>query len=347
MNRYLLSIMKGQQKGLIAQCIIFLLLPLTLFYRLGIFCHRTFYRLIGAAKSPKPVISIGNITLGGSGKTPLVIWLARKLQEKDIKAVILIRGHMPVGSSKASDEVDMVNEQVPFIPVLSGPDRVANIRKSNGSPGDVYIADDAFQHWPLQRDLDIVVIDTLNPFGNGYLLPAGILREGLSSLKRADIVVLTKTDSAGDTRSLYAKLKAINPQALIVESRYKSDGAVDVFNAVTLPESFLKEKGVVGFCAIGNPLSFELSLKNSGAKISGFFSFMDHHVYQTRDIERMVEYCHHQKVEVLVTTHKDAVKLRNFNDLFAGLRLVYMPIQLEITQGSDEFIHQVIAVCRH
>ena len=346
MNQYLLSIMKGQRKGLLAQLITCLLLPWSLVYRLGVFCHRNFYRLRGATKAPKPVISIGNITVGGAGKSPLVIWLARNLQDKGFKPVILIRGYMPQ-SLNDSDEVDMLNEQIPLIPVLAGVDRVANIIKANGIlPVDVYILDDGFQHWPLGRDLNIVAIDAGNPFGNGYLLPAGILREGLSALRRAHVFVLTKTNGPSGVQALSSRLKEINPGALIMESRYQSAGVVDVFDASTMPDDFLKEKRVVGFCAIGDPLSFESSLKNSGAKVIQLFTYMDHHVYKKDEIQRMVAFCRLQESQVLVTTHKDAVKLRILKDLFAGIRLVYIPIQLEITKGSDEFFQKVISVCR-
>jgi len=347
MNQYLLSIMKGQKSGFIAQLITYLLVPWSYVYGLGVFCHRNFYRLKGAYNASKPVISIGNITAGGAGKTPLVIWLARHLQDKGFKSIILIRGHMPQ-SSKDSDEVDMLNEQIPYIPVLAGADRVTNIRKAIGVlPVDVYIADDAFQHWPLGRDLNIVAIDAGNPFGNGFLLPAGILREPLPALKRAHVFVLTKTDGSSGIQVLASRLKEINPKALIVESRYKATGVVGVFDDGVLPENFLNDRPVVGFCAIGDPLSFELSLKNSGVKISKLFSFMDHHIYTRGDVQRMLKFCLSQDIQVLVTTHKDAVKLRVFNDLFVGLRLVYIPIQLEITKGADEFIQKVISVCRN
>jgi tetraacyldisaccharide 4'-kinase len=212
---------------------------------------------------------------------------------------------------------------------------------------DVYIADDAFQHWPLERDLNIVVIDAGNPFGNGYLLPAGILREGPSALKRAHVIMLSKTEALSGIQVLSSRLKEINPKALIVESRYKSTGVVDVFDSDPKGENFLKDMPVVGFCAIGDPLSFEASLKNSGAKISKLFSYMDHHVYKRDDIQRMLEFCRAQNIDVLVTTHKDAVKLRVFKDLFASIRLVYIPIRLEITKGADEFFQKVISVCRH
>lgn len=345
MNKYLLSIMKGQRHDLIARSITCLLLPLSLIYAFGVFCHRQYHRLNGVYKAPKPVVSIGNITVGGSGKTPLVIWLARTLQDKGFKSIILIRGYMPK-KTKVSDEVDMINEQIPYIPVIAGADRSASIREAEDTlPTDLYICDDAFQHWPLHRDLNIVAIDAVNPFGNGHLLPAGILREGLSSLKRADVFILTKTDAAIDLRSLYSRLQKINPMALIMESRYKNACVIDVFEARSMTENFLKGIPVIGFCAIGDPLSFASSLKSSGALVTKLFNYMDHHVYTKDDIRRMVDYCRTKEVPVLVTTHKDAVKLLKFKDLFKGFRLVYIPIQIEITKGADEFIEKITSVC--
>jgi tetraacyldisaccharide 4'-kinase len=345
MREYLLSIMKGQRSSFTAYLITYLLLPFCLVYWVGLLCHRNYYRLRGVYKASKPVISIGNITVGGSGKTPLVIWLARNLQDKGLKSIILIRGYMPK-ASKVSDEVDMLNEQIPYIPVIAGADRAASIREAEDSlPVDLYICDDAFQHWPLHRDLNVVTIDAVNPFGNGYLLPAGILREGLSSLKRADVFILTKIDNSNIIQELSLKLKRINPKALIMESRYKSTGIVDVFDTLDTPEDPLKEKRVVGFCAIGDPLSFEASLKTSGAIITKLFTYRDHHVYKKNDIQAMVKFCHSQNIQILVTTHKDAVKLRAFRGLFAGFRLVYIPIQLEITKGSDEFFKKIISIC--
>ena len=347
MNQYLLSVMKGQKSSFTSQLITYLLVPWSLFYGVGVFCHRNFYRLVGAYKAPKPVISIGNITVGGVGKTPLVIWMAKSLQDKGFKSVILIRGFMPQ-ASKDSDEVDMINEQIPYVPLLAGADRIESIKKSKGiMPVDVYIADDAFQHWPLHRDLNVVAIDASSPFGNGYLLPAGILREPLSALKRAHIFVLTKTNGSKDLELLISRLSKINPRALIVESRYKNAGCVDVFDSVVLPEGFLKDKKVVGFCAIGEPLSFQSELKNTGATVTKVFTYMDHHVYDKADILQMLDYARAQNAQVLVTTHKDAVKLRDHKELFSGFSLVYIPIQLEITKGADEFIQKIISVCRY
>ena len=338
--------MKGQKKGVSAFLLTFLLWPFSLIYGAGVFCHHLYYRLSGGYKASTPVISIGNITVGGSGKTPLAILVSRYLREKGVNAAILIRGYMP-GASQESDEVEMLREQIPEIPVLAGSDRVRNIKQALQGPQDVFIADDAFQHWPLCRDLDIVTIDAGNPFGNGYLLPAGTLREPVSALRRADIFVVTKAVHACDIPGLTSRLKEINPKALTVESRYINSAPIDVFGLEKIAGDYLNGKQVLGFSAIGDPLSFESSLRISGAKVSRFFSFMDHHVYSTKDIQLMVEYGRDKNISVLVTTHKDAVKLRAFKGLLAGFRLLYLPVQLEITKGSDEFYQKIISVCRH
>ncbi len=345
MNAYLLSIMKGQRNGFIDQLIVDLLLPWSWLYGWGVFGHRLWQRFLGTYLAPQPVISIGNITVGGSGKTPLTIWLARSLQEKGIKSVVLIRGYMPKGC-KISDEVDMINEQLPYIPVLAGADRAENIKKyGKALPVDVYIADDAFQHWPLGRDLDIVAIDSSNPFGNGQLLPAGILREPISALKRADVMVLTKTYGVNDLESLSAKLKKINPRALIMESRYKNGAPLDVFSLKQMPEHYLNGKKIVGFCGIGDPLSFEHGLLDSRADLVKLFAFMDHHVYTPADIQHLQAFCKEQGVSCLVTTHKDAVKLKFFQHLMEGIELLYIPIHLEMTKGTDAFFQKIIPIC--
>jgi tetraacyldisaccharide-1-P 4'-kinase len=145
---------------------------------------------------------------------------------------------------------------------------------------------------------------------------------------------------------LTARLKKINPEALMVESRYKVGGAAVVFDNDILPQDFLNEKQAAGFCAIGDPRSFETSLKVSGARVTRLFTYRDHHVYSKEDIRQMVGYCRAQNIPILATTHKDAVKLRGFKDLFKGVQLVYIPVQLEITKGSDEFFQTIISVCR-
>ena len=209
------------------------------------------------------------------------------------------------------------------------------------------VLDDAFQHWPLGRDLNIVTIDSSNSFGNGHLLPAGILREPLSALKRADVFFLTKIDGTANLHELSSRLKTINPQALIVESLYTSALLSQVFDSRPSTPGYFNNKRVCGFCAIGDPFSFEMILKKTGAQVLKMFTFMDHHVYNQEDLQMILDYSKTHDVLDLVTTHKDAVKLQEFKDLLAGVNLFYVPIRIEITKGADEFLEKIIAICRH
>ncbi|MBF0510778.1 MAG: tetraacyldisaccharide 4'-kinase [Candidatus Omnitrophica bacterium] len=370
MSQFMLSIMQGQRRDIIACLVIALLMPLTLLYALGVFCHRLFYRFKGVYKAPLPVISIGNITVGGTGKTPLVVWVAQVLKDKGLKSVVLTRGHMPQ-EGQLSDEALMMTEQLPDVPVLSGADRIKNI-KNNSLSSNVYILDDGFQHWKIQRDLNILLINAANPFGNGHLLPAGILREGLGALKRADVIVLTKTDQAGDIKALYNKIHQINPSVLVIESCYQQPQIVDVFSRelvkkLPLTPSLKKEGGFIGkssfskigrkgisygtvlaFCAIADPASFEFQLRKVFiAHDIQIFNFMDHHVYTKEDVLKITESARDNNIATLVTTHKDAVKLYQFKDIFKGFRLVYISAPIEITKGSHEFVQKINSICSY
>lgn len=188
-----------------------------IFYKIGIFrCHRL----------SVPVISVGNLTMGGVGKTPLVEFIAQTLKKKEIRPVILMRGYMQgdtSGRSQNSDEATMLRSILADIPVLIGADRVKNAKEFiKKNKADVFLLDDGFQHWRLSRDIDIVAIDTTDPWGNGDVLPRGILREPRTALGRADIFVLTKTDlAAKQLETLKTELRAIHPKALIVETVHK------------------------------------------------------------------------------------------------------------------------------
>ncbi len=317
--------------------------PLSLVYALVVLITRHLYvwGILPSFRSPKPVISVGNITVGGVGKTPLVIWLARQMLARGLKPAILIRGYK--AHAGLSDEAQMLKEALPQVPVLVGRDRKKSIEAAlANSPVDVFICDDAFQHWPLQRDMDIVAIDAQNPFGNGCLLPAGHLREPLGALKRAQVFLLTKTDLTKAPTTLLSKLKTLNTRALIVQSRHAFVGFKDTFTG-TPAGKFDK---AIGFCAIGDPASFTATIAAQGIGLVKNFVYADHHHYSDAEIKSMVASAKGQGIHVLVTTHKDAVKLQSFKNLFNGVRVVYADIQLEITQGSDEFIQHISSRCR-
>ncbi|VAX35106.1 Tetraacyldisaccharide 4'-kinase [hydrothermal vent metagenome] len=293
---------------------------------------------------PKPVISVGNITLGGVGKTPFVIFLARLFQRRGLKPVILTRGYME--SKHKSDEVKVIEENLKDISVLVGANRFANAQeflKNNNV--DVFILDDGFQHWKLYRDLDIVAIDATDPFGNAQVIPRGILREPLDGLKRANLCVATKTDLPGaKVGALRQKFRAFNTEVPFVEASHKPVSFIDVKSSVQKELEFFKEKTVMAFCSLGKPESFENTLIKLDIKVKKHFVFIDHHMYTYQDIVSMVQYARECKIDTFVTTQKDAVKLSEFLNEFKEIDIVFLKIEMNIISGKEQVIERVFSV---
>src|SRR3989338_3609287 len=206
MKKYLYQLATDQSNGPLDQILKFFLWMLSLIYGLAVFVVKSMTRV---THLPKPVISVGNLTMGGVGKTPLVEFIAEyillnpnfanaKSGLKQLKPAILTRGYIPSAlqsKMSESDEVAMLKKKFPQVPIVAGPNRAQRAQdflKENAA--DIFILDDGFQQWGLFRNLNILTVDATNPWGNGHLIPRGILREPLSSIKQADIVVLTKTD---------------------------------------------------------------------------------------------------------------------------------------------------------
>src|SRR3989338_9094711 len=293
----------------------------------------------------KRVISIGNITLGGAGKTPLVEWIARRLQEKKLKPAILTRGYMNE-SAIASDEATMLAVSLgKDIPVIAGANRIKSAQQIlNKQSVDAFVLDDGFQHWRVARDLDIVLINCSNPFGNGYLFPRGILREPKSSLRRADVFVLTKVDIGKlNVDKIKLELAKQNPRALIVETIHQPGGLVDLLKSNEVqPLSFLKQRQICAFSSIADPSSFLHALSSLGATVKKHFAYLDHHVYSENDILEILRACEHEQIKTIVPTQKDAVKLNLFLNLFKhDVSLLSLKIQLKIIKGEHEFLSRI------
>lgn len=308
------------------------------FYKIGL---RRRHRL------PCPVISVGNLTVGGTGKTPLVELIARALKDENLRPVILTRGYMGEGGTArryGSDEAEMLRNALADVPVLTGADRLENARTYlERNTADVFLLDDGFQHWRLSRDMDIVVIDTTNPWGNGHLLPRGILREPRRALSRAQMFVLTKTDLGGEhLEKIKGDLRLINPRAPIVETVHEPASAADGCSGGAVDLSSLRGQKVCALCSIGAPDSFARTLANLGADIGARFAFMDHHRYGRGDIERVVASCEGQNIATVVTTEKDAVKLKSFFNVFPDhIRVVFLKIKIVIVGGEDAFFERI------
>ncbi len=292
-----------------------------------------------------PVVSIGNLTVGGTGKTPCVEYVGRFFRERELLVAILSRGY---GAEHGpNDEALVLEENLPDVLHLQGADRVTLAHTAiEELESEVLVLDDGFQHRRLARDLDIVLIDATNPWGHGYLLPRGLLRESPRNLRRAGVVVLTRCDqvSADDVKRIRERVAQLAPKAAIVETTHRPVGLVNGERESGLDE--LKGKMVVAFCGLGNPEAFRRTLTDLGANVGDYRTYPDHHSYSRDDVEELRRWAGGQPAEAIVlTTQKDLVKLR-VSEL-VGRPLWALRIRLEALTESgmdalDEQLRRVV-----
>ncbi len=349
MKSYIYQLITDQKNDLVAKIIKIFLFFLSLIYWIlvKIILWKCRLNILKKKKFSRPVISVGNITFGGVGKTPLVKLIASLLKERSFQPVILTRGYMTDKSE--SDEAVMLRNSLRDITVLTGKNRYKTAKKFlKKNDADVFVLDDGFQQWSIFKDLEIVVIDATNPFGNHCLIPRGILREPLSSLVRADVFVLTKINQVeGGLDSIYQLLNKVCPDKPIVETIHDS---VKLFNINNHGDqknlAFLNDKTVCLFSGIGDPESFEKNILSLNSKIKKHFVFMDHHTYQESDIERIVHYCFINKISTLITTQKDAIKIQNYAHLFSrNLTVLILEIKIKIVKGEHELKDRILYSC--
>ncbi len=264
----------------------------------------------GQEKAGVPVVSVGNLTVGGTGKTPCVEYVARFYREQGLCVAILSRGY---GADQGpNDEALVLEENLPDVPHLQGADRVALAQTAvEELESEVLVLDDGFQHRRLARDLDVVLIDATNPWGHGHLLPRGLLRESPRSLKRAGVVVLTRCDQAppGEVQKVRDKVARLAPNAAVVETSHRPAELAGEQGSAALDR--LKSHPVAAFCGIGNPEAFRRTLTDLGANIVDFRTYADHHAYSRDDVEELRRWARALPADALVlTTQKDLVKLR-------------------------------------
>ena len=269
--------------------------------------------LLRQSTAAVPVISIGNLTLGGTGKTPLVAWVARQLAAQGLRPAVVSRGYgaRPADTSDEAAELAIV---LPGVPHVANRDRVAAAERAAGLGANVVVLDDGFQHRRLRRDLDVVAIDATDPFGCERLVPRGLLRESLGGLARADAVVLTRADriDADRRREILRSVTRArhgHPPAAWVETMHAAVAVRTAAGTVTPLES-LAGRRVAAFCGIGNPAAFRQTLTGIGVDLVGFRSFADHHPYSPDDVESLTSWAAALQVEQMVTTLKDLVRLK-------------------------------------
>jgi len=311
-------------------------------YRLGVKGRNAAYSkgLLNRVSLPVPVVSVGNITVGGTGKTPLVEYIARHFIDSGKKPVILSRGYGGRNSADGrNDEAAVLDENLPGVPHIQARDRVlAGLRAIKEFNPDRIILDDGFQYRRLNRNLDIVVVDAANPFGYGRLLPRGLLREPVESLRRADAVVISKTDEVSEDAlgAIERKIGGCVAQDRIFRARHRT-GGVYVLNGKAqkrdVAPSALRGRRALAFCGIGRPESFRRSVDALSCEIAEFQSYPDHFNYDRESIADLRKRAADSGAEILITTQKDAVKLAD-----SGLELHVLRVAFEFVKGGERFL---------
>lgn len=317
-----------------------ILWPLSIVYgaigRFRVWCYR---RDLCKSKSlEQPVISVGNLTTGGTGKTPMVIWLAEQLLAKGAHVAILSRGYRtrraPAGSSEqSSDEVLLFSSRLGGkVPVGVGRDRYASalrLNERNKSKIDYFLLDDGFQHLKLKRDVEIVLIDASNPFGSGFLLPAGPLREPISALSRANFVVITRSEHSPAIESIVRRHSAA--RIFYAQTRLRAVMEKDFALPGQCEVEFRPHRYLV-FCGVGNPQGFRNDLLRWGIQTLGSTFFRDHHRYTQQEVDQLERLAEAMEATALLCTEKDIFNLDRVH--FKLLPVHFCQIDLEIKDAE-------------
>lgn len=336
-----------------------LLYPLSLIFGFIVFMRRFLYETSFLKKTTLPVtiVSVGNLEVGGVGKTPITIWLAQELFSRGYLVAVVARNLMskrrenPVPADRIrslsgrrassgtllSDEVMLLVRSLPNAKVYTGPNKTrAAIRAVTEISPDVVIVDDGFQHLSLDRDMDILIVDYDKPFGSGGVLPSGTLREFRSAVSHVDYFWANRISEGRTEKWLERQLADYNWRAPIITSRIVFGDLVfagDETDSVS-PENI----SVVAFCGIGKPWSFRKTLEEAGCRIFDFVEFPDHHSYSEEDIAFLEDLRSKTGAECLVTTSKDIVKLE---DIAGKMYLYYLETTLEISEGVEKLIEEI------
>ena len=315
------------------------------------------------------VISIGNVTAGGTGKTPVTEIFARTLAAEGRKVAILSRGYrrkeapwwqrlftqviekplvvsdgrrVLLDSATGGDEPYMLASNLPGVAVVVDRNRVKAGRYAFNRLGcDTLILDGGFQYQKLKHSIEVVLVDSTNPFGNGNLLPRGILREPVRNLKRADIIFLTKC--RGDVSAVKEEIRRYNTTAEIVECNHTPKVMKDVWSREEFPLDWLRDKTVCTLSGIASPKGFENSLRHLGAKVVWCERYADHHRYDASEVLYALNRTADMGADALVTTEKDAVRFPRLET--APVKCLYLRIAIEILVGGESFTQLINRIC--
>ena len=370
MKLALYSVITREISGFLPTLIRITLTPFSWVYRILVTAHQWLYDhgLLRQNRLPCPVISVGNIVAGGTGKTPATIWIAKTLQQAGIRSAILLRGYgrqsgpsvafvsggtdsiIPVTAS--GDEAAMTAIELPGVPVLVGKDRyTAGLQAIRSCDVQAIILDDGFQHRKLARDLEILTVDATQPFGTGKLLPAGTLRQPTSALSRADVILLTRTDLIESSHQARESVESVAPGISIVESCHHPIQLYQLGSDEKFELQCLKDKRLLAVCGIGNPNAFAETLRQYEPQHLELLAFPDHYQYLPADLERIQNRANEIHATLIVTTRKDEQRLQPLlayksaaSARFEELRFYVLGIELVITEGQ-ELLSQRIWEC--
>ncbi len=331
------------------------LAALSMGYRLALATRGCAYRwgLLATGRVPCPVVSVGNITLGGSGKTPLVELVTLCLRELGAVPAVVSRGYgrssrgvgivadregMRLGPRAAGDEPVLLAERLAGVPVVVGENRLeagqVAIRQCGAT---AIVLDDGFQHRTLEKDLEIVVVNGRAPWGNWRLFPRGMLREPLGALGRAHLVVVANPLDASDVRSVTGTVRRHNVEAPILVASYEVIGARQVFAGRQLEPHELGGHRLLAFAGLGSPRGFTDTLDGAGVDVAQLVEYPDHHWFIPRDLVELTEQARAVGAEGLITTEKDWVRLRSL--AAPGVPLWVLQVRLRVDDGREQLLH--------
>jgi len=370
LETYMLSVMDGTLRGKWPSTLRVILKGLSWVFSIIVMVRLWLYhhRIIRPSTLGCQVISVGNLTVGGTGKTPVVEVFARNMQQQGRKVAILSRGYkskelpffekmvqrvttgkietpprvvsdgkrLLLDSWTAGDEPYMLASNLPNVAVVVDKDRVKAGKYAIKELGcDTLILDDGFQYLKLGHRLDIALVDRTNPFGGGHLLPRGLLREPMRNIKRAGFIFITKCDDGGEPE-LKEQLRRLNPVAEISECRHAAKYLKDVFAGVTYDLDKLKGMKIAAVSAIAVPESFESALRKFGAEIVYTRRFADHHRFSQQEIINTINRSIQCGAEAILTTEKDAVRFPFVER--CDIPVIYMRVEIEMLSGEEEFM---------
>jgi len=338
------------------------LIPLASLYGLAMKARSSLYARGWLTQHYLPcrVISVGNLTVGGTGKTPVVIALASALRERGRRVGVVSRGYkrrsvagvlevsdgqtVRSDPDETGDEPLLIAQRCPGVPVAVGADRpLAGRHLLDRYHVDTLIMDDGYQHLALRRDANILVLDASTPFGNGYLLPRGGLREPLSAMARATAVLITRASQAARLDDLKTAVRTVSSTVPVWVTDFRPSTVAQVGGSSTVEPSALKGEQVLAVSGIGRPDSFRRLLADAGATVAEHCVFPDHHAYSWEDVQRVRQAAARAGAIRIVTTEKDGVKLARF-DAVAKQEVPIWAVRIDLTwlEGFEEWTRVVL-----